>query len=127
MTKNIAIVGAGIAGLTAAYYLKKFGYTVTVYEASNRVGGRMVTDKINDCLIDTGAQFLSPDYSTLMPLINEVSMTPELVETSSWIGIVRNNKIRKFSATHFFFTHDRRVFRPKRSVSIFISIETLAI
>lgn len=40
-SKNIAVVGAGISGLTAAYYLKKFGYAVTVYEASHRVGGRM--------------------------------------------------------------------------------------
>lgn len=57
MNKNIAVIGAGIAGLTAAYYLKKQGYTVTVYEASNRVGGRMTTDRVSDCLIDRGAQF----------------------------------------------------------------------
>ncbi len=66
MNKNIAVVGAGIAGLTAAYYLKKFGYSVTVYEAANRVGGRMTTDKVNGCLIDRGAQFLSMYYPTLM-------------------------------------------------------------
>jgi oxygen-dependent protoporphyrinogen oxidase len=80
MGKNIAIIGAGIAGLTAAYFLKKSGYTVTVYEASNRVGGRMTTDKVNDCLIDRGAQFLSSDYSTLLPLIQEVGLGDELVE-----------------------------------------------
>ena len=32
MSKNVAVVGAGIAGLTAAYYLAKAGYSVTVYE-----------------------------------------------------------------------------------------------
>ncbi len=102
MNKNIAVVGAGIAGLTAAYYLKKFGYNVTVYEASNRVGGRMTTDLINDCLIDRGAQFLSTEYSTLMPLIQELGMNSELVEASPWVGIVRNHQIRKLSAKHFF-------------------------
>lgn len=102
MNKNVAVVGAGIAGLTAGYYLKKYGYTVTVFEASNRVGGRMTTDRINDCLIDRGAQFLSSDYSTLLPLIHELGMKSELVETSAWMGIVRNHKINKISANNCF-------------------------
>lgn len=101
MNKTIAVIGAGIAGLTAAYYLQKFGYTVTVYEESNRVGGRMTTDRIKDCVIDRGAQFLSADYPTLMPLLDELGMSHELVETSKWMGIVRNHKIRKISAAHF--------------------------
>ena len=37
--KSVAIIGAGITGLTAAFYLKRQGWAVTVYEASNRVGG----------------------------------------------------------------------------------------
>jgi monoamine oxidase len=44
-TKNndIAIIGAGIAGLNAAYQLQKKGIKATVYEASDRIGGRMYT------------------------------------------------------------------------------------
>jgi oxygen-dependent protoporphyrinogen oxidase len=37
--KSIAIIGAGITGLTAAYYLKRKNFPVTVYEASGRAGG----------------------------------------------------------------------------------------
>ena len=37
--KSVAIIGAGITGLTAAFYLKRKGMPVTVYEASGRVGG----------------------------------------------------------------------------------------
>jgi protoporphyrinogen/coproporphyrinogen III oxidase len=37
--KSVAIIGAGITGLTAAFYLKREGIPVTVYEASGRVGG----------------------------------------------------------------------------------------
>ncbi|HEY1662271.1 MAG TPA: protoporphyrinogen oxidase [Verrucomicrobiae bacterium] len=37
--KSIAIIGAGITGLTAAFYLKRKNFPVTVYEASGRAGG----------------------------------------------------------------------------------------
>jgi monoamine oxidase len=40
---NVAIVGAGIAGLVAGWLLQRAGVTVTVYEASSRVGGRVRT------------------------------------------------------------------------------------
>ena len=39
--KKIAIVGAGPAGLTAAYYLARFGHSVTVYDAYPRAGGML--------------------------------------------------------------------------------------
>ena len=102
MMQKIAVIGAGIAGLTAAYYLKKFGYEVTVYEASHRVGGRMTTDNIESYLIDRGAQFLSTEYSTILPLLQELGIDSEVIETSPWVGIVRDQKIRKISPNHFF-------------------------
>lgn len=39
--KKVAVVGGGISGLTAAAYLNKKGYDVTIYEKENRIGGRM--------------------------------------------------------------------------------------
>lgn len=41
--KHIIILGAGLAGMTAAYELKKLGYTCTVLEARDRSGGRVWT------------------------------------------------------------------------------------
>lgn len=39
VVKSIAIIGAGITGLTAAYYMKRKNFPVTVYEAAGRAGG----------------------------------------------------------------------------------------
>ena len=40
MNHNISIIGAGFSGLSAACYLAKWGYNVTVYEKHDTVGGR---------------------------------------------------------------------------------------
>src|SRR5512139_2365566 len=39
MTKNIAILGAGIGGMAAAYDLIRAGHKVTIYEATDTIGG----------------------------------------------------------------------------------------
>ena len=46
--KRVVVLGAGIAGLVAAYELRKAGYAVTVLEARNRVGGRVWTIRGSD-------------------------------------------------------------------------------
>ncbi len=51
--KHVVILGAGIAGLTAAYELKGAGYRVTVLEAKSRAGGRSVTVRRGDVLEET--------------------------------------------------------------------------
>jgi monoamine oxidase len=48
--KSVVILGAGIAGLTAAYELKNAGYSVTVLEAQPRIGGRNHTVRRGDVL-----------------------------------------------------------------------------
>ena len=46
--KRVVVLGAGIAGLVAAIELRKAGYAVTVLEAQNRVGGRVLTMRGTD-------------------------------------------------------------------------------
>jgi len=50
---HVAILGAGIAGLTAAYELSKAGYRCTVLEARERAGGRVWTIRSGDAIVET--------------------------------------------------------------------------
>lgn len=71
---RIAVVGAGIAGLNAAYQLKKAGLAATVYEASSRVGGRIrsVKNAFGDQLtIDLGAELINTDHEDMLALAQE--------------------------------------------------------
>lgn len=50
---KVVILGAGIAGMTAAYELKKLGFDCTILEASQRSGGRSLTIRKGDSVTDT--------------------------------------------------------------------------
>ncbi|MHB8148248.1 MAG: protoporphyrinogen/coproporphyrinogen oxidase [Vulcanimicrobiaceae bacterium] len=95
MGKEIVVVGAGIAGLTAAFRLDKAGFSVTVLEASDRVGGRMSTDRRGGFLIDRGAQFLSTGYAVIRQLLADVSMEDQWMSASGWAGSVRDGRVRR--------------------------------
>lgn len=74
---KIAIIGGGIAGLNAAYQLKKAGLTASVYEARQRLGGRIlsVTGAIGEGLtIDPGGHFLNTDHADMLKLVNEFGL-----------------------------------------------------
>lgn len=57
MERRVLVVGAGLAGLSAARELSHRGYHVTVLEARDRVGGRLCSKKLDDspCSLDLGA------------------------------------------------------------------------
>jgi len=59
----ILVIGAGLAGLSAALTLQKSGADVAVLEASDRAGGRVATDKIDGFTLDRGFQLVNANYS----------------------------------------------------------------
>jgi phytoene dehydrogenase-like protein len=59
---RVAIVGAGLAGLTAARALQRHGVRVHLYEASDGVGGRVRTDVVDGFRLDRGFQVLFDAY-----------------------------------------------------------------
>lgn len=92
--EKVIVIGAGIAGLTAAYYLRKQGMDVEILESSSRVGGRMTSDTTEGFIIDRGAQFLSSAYPILHQLIDQTGLKDRLVETSSQVAYLRNGSLR---------------------------------
>ncbi|BAU53742.1 NAD(P)/FAD-dependent oxidoreductase [Mucilaginibacter gotjawali] len=59
---DVIIIGAGLAGLTAAKVLKAAGKSVLVIEASDAVGGRVRTDEVDGFLLDRGFQVFLTAY-----------------------------------------------------------------
>jgi len=59
---DVIIIGAGLAGLTAAKVLKKAGRSIKILEASDAVGGRVKTDQVDGFLLDHGFQVLLTAY-----------------------------------------------------------------
>jgi len=68
MKKNdleVAIVGAGMAGIAAALALKELGVSAEIFEAGNQVGGRIQSDEINGYILDRGFQLINLVYPSL--------------------------------------------------------------
>ncbi|MCK6067322.1 MULTISPECIES: flavin monoamine oxidase family protein [Microbacterium] len=74
LTRDVVIVGAGAAGLTAANELRKAGLSVVVLEARDRVGGRLWTDVIEGAMLEIGGQWVSPDQDALIDALAELGL-----------------------------------------------------
>src|SRR6476620_4856668 len=74
LDRDVVIVGAGPAGLTAARELRKAGLSVAVLEARDRVGGRTWTDTIDGAMLEIGGQWVSPDQTALLELLDELGL-----------------------------------------------------
>ncbi len=74
ITRDVVIVGAGAAGLTAANELSKSGRSVAVLEARDRIGGRLWTDVIDGAMLEIGGQWVSPDQDALIETIDELGL-----------------------------------------------------
>ncbi len=74
--RSIAIIGGGVAGLTAAYRLQATGVKPVVFEASNRWGGRMFTqyDFYEGMFCELGGEFVDTNHEDLQKLAAELGV-----------------------------------------------------
>ena len=74
MKQDVIIVGAGLAGLSAAVHLHHAGRNVLLIEASDRAGGRIKTDSYQGFLLDRGFQVLLTAYPETQALLNYTNL-----------------------------------------------------
>jgi protoporphyrinogen/coproporphyrinogen III oxidase len=92
----VAIVGGGVAGLTAAYRLKQRGVRVVVYEASERVGGAVRTLRADGYLAELGPNSLSAPSPPVHALLADLKLDGHLVSVAAAAKkryVVRRNKL----------------------------------
>ncbi|RAP32132.1 hypothetical protein DID75_05340 [Candidatus Marinamargulisbacteria bacterium SCGC AG-410-N11] len=68
--KDVCIIGAGLAGLTAANVLAKHGLNFCILESSDSVGGRVKTSHVDSFKCDHGFQVFLPAYPTAKKFLN---------------------------------------------------------
>lgn len=66
---DVAVVGAGLAGISCADSLRRNGYRVVVLEKSRGLGGRLATRRVHSIPVDHGCRFLQPITPQLKDLI----------------------------------------------------------
>lgn len=74
VVSDVVVIGAGVTGLVAAAELISAGHTVTVVEARDRVGGRTWTRTIDGAMLEIGGQWISPDQTALIDLVDDLSL-----------------------------------------------------
>jgi len=80
--KTITILGAGISGLTAAYWLYKNGYDIKILELNSEPGGSMQTLTDNDFLIDFGPNSGLETTPLIRQIVDEVGFSNEMIYAS---------------------------------------------
>ncbi len=90
---TVIVLGAGLAGLSAAYELARRGYAVTVLEARDRVGGRVKTlrEPFRDGqFVELGGELIGNGYKRMMGYVREFGVpfegVPERFETSGSVA-----------------------------------------
>ena len=84
---QVAIVGAGLAGLAAAKLVVERGHDVTIYEASDGVGGRVRTDEVDGYLLDRGFQILLTAYPVAQRVFDYDALDLRRFHAGSWVQL----------------------------------------
>jgi oxygen-dependent protoporphyrinogen oxidase len=74
-----AIIGGGISGLSAAYYLSKAGVSSTLIEARPLLGGVIQTERIQDCVVEAGPDSFLSIKPWAMDLLRELGLEGEVI------------------------------------------------
>lgn len=76
---SVAIIGGGISGLAAAYYLSKAGISSTLIEARPRLGGVIQTERIQDCVVEAGPDSFLSVKPWALDLLRELGLEGDVI------------------------------------------------
>ncbi len=96
MSKKVVVLGAGISGLTPAYFLTKEGFDVTVLEKKREVGGSVETVKEKGFLFDRGPNSGLETTPVLSRIVSDLKLGDDLVyanKEASKRYILRDNML----------------------------------
>ncbi len=79
---SVGVVGGGPAGLAAAYQLMRLGHEVAVYEAADRAGGSVRTERRDGFLAELGPTSMQAPAGAVAQLVRELGLDPRRVEAS---------------------------------------------
>jgi len=95
--KTVAIIGAGIGGLTAGYELSKKGYKVTVFEKEKEIGGLLSDFEIEGEKIEKFYHHIFKTDTEIINLIEELGLKEKLKWYKSSTGICLKGKVYPFN------------------------------
>jgi len=99
---RVAIVGAGVAGLAAAYFLRDSRAEVVVLEASGRTGGKLTVSEVAGIPVDAGAEALLARRPEGVDLIKAVGLGGDLVNArTTTASIWSRRQFRPLPRRHF--------------------------
>jgi monoamine oxidase len=101
---KIAIIGGGIAGLAAAYYLNKAGFKPTIYEASKRTGGRMMSATgllAEGITTELGGEFIDSTHKDMLDLCKEFDL--------KLLDMQAPEEVKKDLVKHDFYFDNHRI------------------
>ena len=84
--RSVTVIGAGLAGLSAAYELDRAGWKVTVLEARDRVGGRVYSLRSfsNGLVAEGGGEFIEESHTRMLAYAKQFHL--QLGRVGSWQG-----------------------------------------
>ncbi|MEO6759563.1 MAG: NAD(P)/FAD-dependent oxidoreductase, partial [Saprospiraceae bacterium] len=83
---RVAVVGAGIGGLSAGYYLRQKGVAATIFEADKRVGGRIKTGRMfgdGQLFTEIGAEFIDTVHTDMLRFVRILGLEDKLMDVDA--------------------------------------------